>query len=454
MPFAIVAAVFVLGFFYCAPLTRSFSDIFRSQKSDNASSCAITREFMDTSAATLLSAHSNAFGLVVLNALSPEQDTIEDTAILSPYGLIHALSMLLPGSGEDSSSHMALLDVLFKGFSHEDNAKTAMHSLSAMLKDAYSEGVLEFCEGNAAFVSKSIELKDGYRETLTASYEADVFRLESAAQVNGWVSKATKDKITEIIDDMTASQVSLILINAIYFKGLWEKPFDTADTNVQPFFKMDGSQVNAPLMYVKYDKGPALSGYEFETAGDIPCVAVRMQYKGGAFSAVFSMPSGDVRPNGPLTLTESGLPYAKALAACQRDLITSFSSGNIKWKAVGPHGYSSAKIFLPSFELTCDYSLGSILQNLGLSSIFKPGDFTRLANVDNLFVSDVKQKVYVKVDEKGTEAAAVTSIMMMRAMIQPMNELFVKFDRPFHMSIVHNETGLALFTGIVANPVE
>ena len=435
----------MLVFFLRAPLIRSFNIGFGNLG---------TGPSMDTTAATLLSKHSNAFGLEVLNALSPEADGTKETEILSPYGLIHALSMLLPASGEGSTAHAALLKVLFKGFPNEQGAKTAMHSLSAMLKDAHSEGILEFCEGNAAFVSKRIELKDAYQETLASSYDANVFPLETAAQVNGWVSKATKEKITEIIDDTTAAQVSLILINAIYFKGLWEEQFNPADTNMQPFFTMDGSQVNAPLMYLKYDKGPAVSGYEFTTSGNIPCVAVRMQYKGGAFSAVFSMPTDDVKQaQGPLTL-ESGMLYGKALATCQREFLTALSTGHVKWKAVGPHGYSSAKIFLPSFELTCDYSLGTLLQNLGLSSIFKPGDFTRLANVDDLFVSDVKQKVYVKVDEKGTEAAAVTSIMMMRAMIQPMNELFVKFDRPFHMSIVHNDTGLALFTGIVENPVE
>lgn len=408
---------------------------------------------MDPTAAALLSKHSNAFGLKALNALSPDADGKKETELLSPYGLIHALSMLIPGAGENTKSHAALLEVLFQGFPDGERATRAIYSLSSILKDAHEEGILEFCEGNSAFVSKRIELKDGYRETLTSWYNADVFQLESAAQVNGWVSDATKGKITEIIDDMTASQVSLILINAIYFKGLWDKQFNPADTNIQPFYTLDGGHVNAPLMYLKYDKGPALAGYEFTASGNIPCVAVKMQYKGGAFSAVFSMPSSDVSTHGPLTL-ESGIQYGKALAICQRELITSLSTGNMRWKAVGPHGYSSAKIFLPSFELTCDYSLASVLQNLGLSSIFKPGDFTRIANVNDLFVSDVKQKIYVKVDEKGTEAAAVTSIMMMRAMIQPMNELFVKFDRPFHMSIVHNDTGLALFTGIVANPTE
>lgn len=409
---------------------------------------------MDTTAAALLSKHSNAFGLQTLNALSPDgKDEKKETELLSPYGLIHALSMLIPGAGENTKAHAALLEVLFQGFPDEAKATTAIHSLSSILKDAHAEGILEFCEGNSAFVSKQIQLKEGYRETLTSSYDADVFQLESAAQVNGWVSDATKGKITEIIDDMTASQASLILINAIYFKGLWEEQFNPADTNTQPFYTFDGGHVNAPLMYLKYDKGPALAGHEFTASGNIPCVAVRMQYKGGAFSAVFSMPSGDVSTQGALTL-ESGVPYGKALATCQHELVTSLSSGNVRWKAVGPHGYSSAKIFLPSFELTCDYSLAPVLQNLGLSSIFKPGDFTRLATVNDLFVSDVKQKIYVKVDEKGTEAAAVTSIMMMRAMIRPMNELFIKFDRPFHMSIIHNNTGLALFTGIIANPVD
>lgn len=89
-------------------------------------------------------------------------------------------------------------------------------------------------------------------------------------------------------------------------------------------------------------------------------------------------------------------------------------------------------------------------ERLGLSSIFRPGDFARIAD-GNLAVSEVKQKVFVKVDEEGTEAAAVTAVIALRMMpIGPVDELFVRFDKPFYFGIVHEDTGLHVFSGVVS----
>ena len=386
------------------------------------------------------------------------QDEVENVLLLSPYGLVHALSMLLPASGVGTASHAALLKVLFKGLSDESEAQRAVQDLSAALRDAQTDGVLEWGEGNAAFVGKSLALKDAYAQSLKTSYGAEILKLESADFVNSWVAKATKDKITEVIDQNTASQAAFILINAIYFKGLWEAPFHVRDTRNMPFYTLQGTNVEAPLMYLHYEKGSAVQGYEFTakgTHGNVECAAVRLHYKGGQFSAVFSMPLGDVQAdsNGNLVLANSGSRYSDSLSACQDTILSSWDLNSISWRPIGPGGYSSAKIYLPKFEVTSDQSLSGALAGLGLSPIFKPGDFDRLADVGDIFVSEVKQKVYIKVDEEGTEAAAVTSIVMMRAMIKPMNELFLKFDRPFHLSILHNDSGIALFTGTIHNPV-
>lgn len=381
----------------------------------------------------------------------------KDAWLLSPYGLVHALSMLVPGSKVGSASHAALLDVLFKGYKGESDAQKAMYGLSRVLQDAASDGFLEFCEGNSAWVGKATKLVEGYKQALRSDYDADIQTLENAAKVNSWVSKATKDKITEIIDEETASHASLILINAIYFKGFWEEQFNKLETNPLPFYKLDGSEIKSPMMYMQYEKGPAIQGSEFTTSGPgsngVPCVAVRMNYKGGKFYAVFAMPAEDLaKSTGRLRLS-SGMDYMEAVMACQQHVLSDRHVNDaLPWKRVGPGGYTKAKIFLPRFEVTSDNSLSGALLHQGLGPIFKPGDFQRLTEDGNLFVSDVRQKVYVKVDEKGTEAAAVTSIVMMRAMIQPTNELFVKFDKPFHFSVIHNETGLALFTGVINAP--
>lgn len=230
------------------------------------------------------------------------------------------------------------------------------------------------------------------------------------------------------------------------------------NTESQPFYLMNGKKVDSPLMYLKSKKGREVEGSKFVVSTDdknkIPCVAVKMAYLGTEFSAIFAMPFGSLKDgNSRLTLEESGVEYQDAVDACEQ-FILSHDNGEIRWKGAGDGGYSSITVHLPRFEITTEKSLSAALSREGgLPSIFRPGDFDRIADVNDLFVSDVRQKVYVKVDEEGTEAAAVTSIVMLRAMIRESTEsLEARFDRPFHFSIIHNESGVVLFSGTVNKP--
>ena len=360
------------------------------------------------------------------------------TTIISAYGVLHALSMLIPGAVPSSSSHTELLRTLYEGLS-EGGAVKELAALSSSLRD-----VLE--EANAAFVSKSLAIQPGYQETLEASYDAEVLPLESADQVNSWVSEKTREKITSIIDDSVAAQAALVLINAIYFKASWEHEFRPSDTSEMPFARLDGSSVSAQMMYMKYEKTGTtfMSGWEFEVDG-IACIAVRLRYQGGNVSAVFAMPKDDEEIGGD----GISAAYGEKLEACQDAML----HRRAVWRAVDKSagGYNAGKIFVPRFEVEAEHSLTTLLkERLGLSSIFRPGDFARIAD-GNLAVSEVKQKVFVKVDEEGTEAAAVTAVIALRMMpIEPVDELFVRFDKPFYFGIVHEDTGLHVFSGVVS----
>lgn len=245
------------------------------------------------------------------------------------------------------------------------------------------------------------------------------------------------------------------------------------------FHLLDGSYIDVPAMYLHYKEGNAIQGTTLNIKSphngkEIPCVAVKMAYKGGDFSAVAAMPNMPLEQGdgtgGGLKL-EGGIAYDEALAACRREVMTRLSAGNglpsaaaaggdgeikgaIAWKSVGDPDMHAVKIYLPRFEVEFQASLGDPLQKLGLKSPFYPGDFTQIAEgVNDLMVSDVIHKVYAKVDEQGTEAAAATAVVMVRsAFIRPPPELFVRFDRPFIFSIVHEPSGLALFTGEVYKP--
>ncbi len=381
---------------------------------------------------------------------APSSSSPSSTTIISAYGVLHALSMLIPGAIPSSSSQTELLRTLYDGLS-EAGAVKELSALSSSLRD-----VLE--EANAAFVSKSLAIQPGYRETLEASYDAEVHSLESADQVNSWVSKKTHEKITSIIDDGVAAQAALVLINAIYFKASWEHEFRRSDTSEMPFTRLDGSSVSAQMMYMKYEKTGTtfMSGWEFEVDGTA-CIAVRLRYQGGNVSGVFAMPRDDEGIEGD----GMSAAYGAKLKACQDAMLHRRAA----WRAVDKRagGYHAGKIFVPRFEVEAEHSLTTVLkERMGLWSIFRPGDFARIAD-GNLAVSEVKQKVFVKVDEEGTEAAAVTvrirngpnsthhqprpcvfhcvprplsglqAVIALRMMpIGPVDELFVRFDKPFY----------------------
>ena len=323
---------------------------------------------------------------------SSSSSSSPSTTIMSAYGVVHALSMLIPGAGTSTASHAELLQALYGG-SGEEYAQKAVKELSSSL-----HGIIE--EANAAFVAKSLATLSSYRDALKTGYDADIYPLRSAEQVNSWVSEKTRGKITAIIDDSVASQAALLLINAIYFKARWEHEFRPSDTNELQFTRFDGTSVPVQMMYMKYEKTGTnfMSGWEFEVDG-VECIALRLRYQDGESSAVFAMPK-DERENGSMK------SYESKLELCQDAMLHRRAAWRVVDKKAG--GYHSGTIFVPRFEVEAEHGLTTILrERLGLSSIFRPGDFSRIGD-ESLAVSEVKQKIFLKVDEEGTEAAAVT----------------------------------------------
>jgi len=348
--------------------------------------------------------------------------------------------------------------------------RESIYDLTTSITAANNDNTLTISDANSAWVKNDLQLLETYVKALETYFRAQARPLTGASEVNSWVSEATHGKITEIIDEEAARQAALVLVNAIYFKGLWESAFKKDDTMSLPFYKLDGTQLDSPFMYLFLKKGESVHATRFQTASNTPCVAVKMAYQGGAYSAIVAMPEMEINPpvaGTPLTL-QSGEDYATTLAACREALVskltpssTSTSNANqnkdaLQWQAIGDPDMKAVKIYLPRFEIEFGTSLSNALQNAGLGAIFQPGDFTGIATGDgSLSVSDVIHKVYVKVDEMGTEAAAATAVMMVRSMpMNPPPELFVKFDKPFVFTVVHDESGMALFTGEVYKPEE
>lgn len=429
----------------------------------------------------------NGFGNSLFQKVAAESNPGDSPGLfLSPYGIAQAMAMVLNGVEPGGQSYRQLQEVIYglpagsEGLGVEA-LNEQLHQLSSALVKEPSED-LTVSDANSAWLRKELALQPGYAQALQEAFGAVARPLTSAAAVNSWVSEATRGKISSIVDEDAVRQAVLVLVNAVYFKGLWLHKFKKTATVPAPFrlLQAGAEPLQAATMFNVYKPSSAIQVAELpaqlEGAGQLACPAVRLPYRGGEYYAVAAMPGGDfstaAAQGGQLGLVTPGgatVPYSQALAACRQALLANLpkaqTNSSIKgsdsgqlWKA---HPRSEVKLYLPRFEVEFSTSLTKALMGLGVVKPFQGGDITKIAAdssgkpVDNLLVSDVVHKVYAKVDEAGTEAAAATGVIMMRsAMLMPKEEVVLRFDRPFVFAVVHGPSGLALFCGEVYKPEE
>jgi serpin B len=246
--------------------------------------------------------------------------------------------------------------------------------------------------------------------------------------INNWVSCKTKQKIEELIPAGIINKITrLVLTNAIYFKGSWEEPFHPGGTADAPFHTLNSGDVVVSMMSGKQ---------EMVYAEDADYQAVDLPYKGGSDVMTLVLPTA-----GRFDAVEAALSNESLTTMLQK---MSRATVNIK---------------MPKFQFKTAFKLTKALKALGMPTAFESpgadfsamGDYTKTDEI--LFIQDVIQQAYIGVDEKGTEAAAATAVVMggVDASAPPPPKQIV-LDRPFLFFIRDNPTGAILFAGRVMNP--
>ena len=249
----------------------------------------------------------------------------------------------------------------------------------------------------------------------------DFLSPQAPGTINSWVSTSTNGRIETIIDRIPPEMV-MYLVNAIYFKGAWRDAFDPKQTANLPFTTHTGQQVSVPTMTRK-------GSFRVGTAGGT--TVVEIPYGGDAYVMTIALPAAGT----PINTFVAGLTTA-AWQGLTADLAP-----------------SSFDLYLPKFKLTWEDVLNDELKSLGMVKAFEGGiaDFTRLSRTEGrrLYVSEVKQKTFVDVNEEGTEAAGVTSVGIGIVSLPPS----IRIDRPFVFAIREKLTGTVLFMGKIVRPV-
>lgn len=357
---------------------------------------------------------ANEFSFALFRQLSAAQR--DSNVFTSPLSASMALGMAMNGAA--GATYDQMRGTLAFGSAEESDINAGYHGLIDLLRGL--DRSVEFRIANSIWYRNDFPFEQSFLDAGTHWFDAKVSGLdfddpESVNTINQWVSTATADKIPTIVDRIDDSNV-MFLINAIYFKGSWRDRFDAAQTTDAPFHGIAGDQP-AKLMHRTGDMN-YLATPTFE--------AVDLPYGNSAFSMTVLLPREE-------TSVES------LAASLQRSSWTSWMS---------EFHSADVDLYLPRFRLEWDRKLNGDLQSLGMRDAFvgNVADFSRMSpRGHELYISEVKQKTYVNVDEEGTEAAAVTSVGV--SVTSARQTVPVRVDRPFVFAIRERLTGTIIFMG-------
>lgn len=346
---------------------------------------------------------------------------------ISPTSVMLALAMTY--NGAEGETRRAMENTLgLEGMSLEEVNRAAADLTSAL---SSTDAKVQLKIANSLWAKKGFSLKPAFVQRSKDYYAAEVASLDFAspaapATINSWVSRNTERRIEGVVDRID-SDVILFLINAIYFKGQWQISFQKEKTRDDVFRLASGRQKKLPMMFQ--------SGKYF-------------YQRGKDFQAVI-LPYGMGRMSMYVFLPDETTP----LDQFERNVTQENWETWMRGFRVAP-----GELTLPRFKIEYAADLIDMLKALGMTEAFDPGraDFSGIAELsagNRIYISKVKHKAFVEVNEEGTVAAAVTSVEGSLTSAQPPQQNFVmKVDRPFFLAIRDNATGNVLFIGSVVDP--
>ncbi len=368
---------------------------------------------------------NNQFAVDMYQQISGQPDQVDNNVFFSPYSLSMAMAMLYAAAeGEtkqqiQNTFHYSSMDILNPNSAalyNQFNKPNPNYELSAV---------------NNLWMQQGLTPNKAYIDTVQHYYGGQVTNLDlqnssetSRQTINKTIANHTKQMIPELLPKGSIkSDTVTVLTNAVYFKGDWQMPFSQTSTSNKPFYLFKGQSTDVKMMYQQAD----LSYIEDEQVQ-----VVQLPYKGDNLSMLVL------------------LPKAKGAAAIQQ-VVKGLTPDKLKRWASNTK-VEDVKLSLPKFKLQEDYKMKPLLIDMGMPIAFtKQSDFSLFNAKLPLFVDSVIHKAVIEVDEKGTEAAAATGIVVATESASAPPVTF-KADHPFIFMIKDNETDAILFLGQVNKP--
>jgi serine protease inhibitor len=330
-------------------------------------------------------------------------------------------------NGARGSTKTEMARTLGIGAMNDAQLNASNRQLLEALRKADPDARLEIA--NALWLREGLAINPEFVALNKDYYGADVRSVDFAGDpqrateiINAWVSRNTQGKIPSIVAGLE-SDTALVLTDAVYFKGGWSDVFDPHASKPHPFFGPDGKSATTPMM--EQD-----GFYSYLETNDFQ--GVRLPYGNGQFAMYVFLPRA-----------KNGL--GKLLKSLDQPHWT-------EW--IRKFASSNGTIVLPKFEVRYGEKLNAVLEAMGMGVAFnKEGDFSGITR-SPIYISDVEHKTYVKVDEKGTEAASSTAVVgrLTSAIVGSGKPFRMIVDHPFAFAIAEHETGAILFVGTVVDP--
>jgi serine protease inhibitor len=360
---------------------------------------------------------SNSFGLTLLRETAERHGG--RNVILSPLSASTALGMAFAGAEGATADSMRL--TLGWGSASRADILAGYRNLPALLSGL--DPRVTFTSANALWVKNGFPVLPAYTQEMQQVFRADVrsgdFGPTTVADMNRWASDKTSGRIPKVVESLAPELVG-VLMNALYFKGDWRDQFEVVRTRSVPFTTSAGERPSVPMMH---RTGP-------------------MAFARARSARWVELPYGNTAYVMTLVLPDSGTSPQSWLRGLDGTAFTAEVQG---LRTV------DVDLALPKFRLAVDFQLRGPLEAMGMGIAFNPrtADFSRIGPGE-LYLSYVKQDVFIDVNEEGTEAAAVTQVGVGVTSV-PQREM-VHLNRPFAFFLRERLSGTILFAGIIEHP--